>query len=388
MKKSVIALLASLYLGLTATAQLKPAAIAATIPESVTGSPVTIARWLKTNTSNSTAFQQSLFNWMATRISYDAANMNRQPSYKDTAAAVQRTLQTRKGLAIDYAVLYALVCREGGINAFVVSGYGLQQNVLIPAGTHEWVVVKQEHQWTVTDPAWGAGVVENGRFIRRINWSWFRMAPQIAVKTHMPYDPLWQLLAFPLRHDETGSQAFATAAKGAVFAYNDTLAVWTKQSRLERLQGALARIRLYGGAVNPFIMNEMEWMEQAIRVQEANREIAARNSVVDRFSALTTTYAETVKRYNNYVAFKNRQFTPEVSDAQLKKMMEEMTGSLTTLEQQLGGMQDADATMQQQLEEMKGTLAAIGKQWKQEQLFVPQYLRTAPAERKNLFRYN
>lgn len=364
---------------------VKPAAAAAivAIPEEATTSPTMIAKWLKAHTGNTVALQQALFNWMATHITYDVENMNQVSSYRDSAAAMLKTLRTRKGLCTDYAVLYAQVCREAGVPAIVVTGYGLQNG--IPTGSHDWVVVKNGNQWLITDPAWGAGVVENGRFTRGINWTWFRAAPQVAVKTHMPYDPMWQMLPFPLRHDEQGSQAFAAAAKRPVFAYNDTLSAWFRQSRLQRLEYAAARIRRFGGAANPFIMTELDWMDQSIRVLAANQEIEARNQRVDEINGLNQDYRIIAELYNAYVDFKNRRFTPEVKDDVLRKMIGEIAVKLAAAEKSLSGLQGGDDAMKGNIAALERVLAEMKEKVGNEQQFVNKYIKTEKAKRKELF---
>lgn len=389
--KSVIAVMLGLLLVNTAGAQAgksgqvkTPAAAIVSIPEEATASPVIMAKWLKAHTGNAVALQQALFNWMATHIAYDVENMNGVSSYRDSAAAMLKTLRTRKGVATDYAVLYAQVCREAGVPAIVVTGYGLQNG--IPTGSHDWVVVKNGSQWLITDPTWGAGVVDNGRFTRGINWTWFRAAPQVAVKTHMPYDPMWQMLPFPLRHDEQGSQAFAAAAKRPVFAFNDTLSNWLRQSRLQRLEYAAARIRRFGGAANPFIMTELDWMDQSIKVLAANQEIEARNRRVDELNGLNRDYTAIARLYNEYVDFKNRRFTPEVKDDVLRKMIGEIAVKLAAAEKALSGLQGSDdATMKGNIAELQRALAEMKDKVGNEQQFVNKYIKTEKGKRKELF---
>jgi hypothetical protein len=296
-----------------------------------------------------------------------------------------KTLQTRKGLCTDYAVLYAQVCREAGISAIVVTGYALQHDIMIPTGSHDWVVVKNGSQWTITDPTWGAGAVDNGRFVQRTNWTWFQASPQIAVKTHMPYDPMWQMLSFPLRHDELGSTAFAAAAKRPVFAYNDSLNAWFRQSRLERLQQASARIRRFGGATNPFIMTELDWMDQSIRVLAGNQEIEMRNRRVDEFNAVNREYTAIVKLYNEYAGFKNRQFMPEVKDVALRQMIDGIAARLNVAEQSLLGLKGADEEWKQNRAELSEAISSMKERVSQERFFVGKYLKTEKGKRKDLF---
>jgi hypothetical protein len=385
--KQLLAVLIGVLLGSQVSAQVKAkqAAVATPqIPASETTSPEAMARWLKTHTAGSVAFQRALFNWMATNIAYDAANMNRLNSYRDTAAAVSRTLTTKVGLCTDYAVLYTLVCRAGGINAVVVTGYALQNELMIPNGSHDWVAVKEGGQWTIVDPTWGAGYVDNGKFVQRTNWKWFQAQPQMAVKTHMPYDPMWQFSAHPLRHDELTPQGIAAAAKRQVFAYTDSIRVWAKQSRLQRLQAAAARIRLFGGPANPFIMSELEWMDQTISVLASNEEIERHNRNVDEFNEVNRSYREVVRLFNEYVNFKNRQFTPEMNDLSLRRMIDGVSARLGGVVKSLTGLLQVEA-VRANASELHDAVAELESRVKTEQLFVGKYIKTEKGKRKQLF---
>lgn len=359
----------------------KPAPAVVSIPDAVTGTPAGIARWLKAHTGSNQAFQQALYHWIATHIAYDVPGRYQQKNYKDTAAVLQQVLQTRTGIAADYASLYARVCQEAGILAFTVNGYCLENGNIAPAGAHDWVVVKNGAQWTITDPTWGAGTVDGARFTPRLSWDWFQVPPRVAVKRHIPFDPMWQCLANPVRHDEAG----VSRQNGPVFNFNDTINKYLRQPRLERLAGALARIERYGGAANPFVMAELDWLRQTVQVLAANREIEERNQLVDRFNAAHADYTELVKWYNEYVSFKNSEFLPEKPDSAVRKMMDALVGRVEDLDKRLGAMQGRDAAMADNLRELGAAVEEIRARIKAADQFVSRYLKTEKSKRRSLF---
>ncbi|RFS21024.1 hypothetical protein DVR12_16915 [Chitinophaga silvatica] len=363
------------------------------IPASEATSAASMAKWLKAHTTNSTAFQKALFSWIANNIEYDAPNMNRPNSYKDTTAAIARTLQTKLGLCTDYAVLYAQVCKAAGINAIVVTGYTIQEKTMLPIGSHDWIVVPDAGKWTIVDPTWGAGVVENGKFTKRLNWKWFQIYPYEANKTHVPYDPIWQLSTAPMGHDDivelskiirSNKGAVDIASKGKPFAFNDSIRVWMKQTRIQRLRSSASRIRSYGGAANPFIMSELDWMDQTIKVLAANQEVEQDNRQIDAFNAINRDYTEVVKMYNEYVRFKNSQFTPEMADAGIKKMMDGIVAKLGGVKKSLSGMM-AIESIKQNANELNDAVVEMDGRVKTEQLFVNKYIKTVKGKRRELF---
>jgi hypothetical protein len=338
-----------------------------------------MAKWLKAHTTGTTAYQKALFSWIANNIAYDVPNRRGMNSYRDTAAAITRTLQLKNGLCTDYAVLYAEVCKAGGIPAYVVSGYTLMEGTTVPQGSHDWVVVKDNGRWTIVDPTWGAGAVNNGQYIKKINWKWFQPDPAVAVKTHMPYDPMWQLSLAVVSHDlKPGTQRTR-------FAFTDSLAAWVKQSRLQRLQHAAYRIRRSGGeGTNPFLMNELDWLDKTIQILAANEEIDRRNRRIDEFNEVNRGYTEVVKLYNEYVSFKNSQFTPEMADGAIKKMVDAIAAKLGMVVKSLTGLL-TDEDIKENSKELNEAIAEMQDRVKTEQLFVGKYIKTEKIKRKDLF---
>ncbi|NIG57094.1 transglutaminase domain-containing protein [Chitinophaga sp. Cy-1792] len=384
--KLYLALAAALVTAGSAFGQApKPTAAAAativSIPEEATGSPAAMAKWLKAHTSSSMQLQRSLYNWIAKNIRYDVPGMYQQRDYRDTTAALQRVLRSREGVCTDYASLYAKVCQEAGIPAFTVNGYCLENGTLSPTGAHDWVAVKNGGQWTITDPTWGAGTVNGATFTPQLNWDWFQLSPQAAIKRHIPFDPMWQLLANPVRHDEVG----VSRQSGPTFNYNDTIALYFRSARYERMAGMLGRIERYGGASNPFVQAELDWLRQTVKVLAGNREIEERNRLIDKFTAVNKEYSEVVRLYNDYVTYKNKQFQPEQSDVAIRKMMEGMTGRLKAVEQELSGMKSTDAAMAGHLNELNAAVSDLRGKVNVEEGFVNKYIKTEKDKRRSLF---
>jgi transglutaminase/protease-like cytokinesis protein 3 len=52
------------------------------------------------------------------------------------------------------------------------------------------------------DPTWGAGHVQNNKYVRKLDDSYFKADPEKLIQTHHPYDPLWQFLYYPISEQE------------------------------------------------------------------------------------------------------------------------------------------------------------------------------------------
>ncbi|MNI42667.1 Transglutaminase-like superfamily protein [compost metagenome] len=96
-----------------------------------------------------------LYDWVGTRISYDyakAENYERNRIWKEQTP--QETFDTRLGVCIDYARLYAVMARSQGLQVRVVTGRGYDGQG--GYGPHAWneVYLPESGTWIPLDSTW------------------------------------------------------------------------------------------------------------------------------------------------------------------------------------------------------------------------------------------
>ncbi len=113
--------------------------------------------------------------------------------YEDPGEKIAKPLRTKKGICENYAALFTAVCGQAGIESVVVIGYTKQRGFVdfIP---HAWCAALVDGSWRLFDPTWGSGYVDKGKFVRKMNEDYFCAAPDAFIKSHMPFDYLWQFL--------------------------------------------------------------------------------------------------------------------------------------------------------------------------------------------------
>lgn len=100
-----------------------------------------------------------LYDWVGTRIAYDydkAENYEQNRIWKEQTP--QDTFDTRIGVCIDYARLYALMARSQDLKVRVVTGRGYDGRG--GYGPHAWneVYLSDQQSWIPLDPTWaGSG---------------------------------------------------------------------------------------------------------------------------------------------------------------------------------------------------------------------------------------
>ncbi|CAM3049901.1 transglutaminase domain-containing protein [Paenibacillus sediminis] len=98
-----------------------------------------------------------LYNWVGSRIHYD---YDKARDYEEKRIwheqDPEQTFNTRLGVCIDYARLYAVMARSQGLKVKVVTGLGYDGQG--GYGPHAWneVYISEEHKWIPVDTTWAS----------------------------------------------------------------------------------------------------------------------------------------------------------------------------------------------------------------------------------------
>lgn len=178
------------------------------VPDSLARTVSGLARFITASFPTEGDRARAAFVWVARNIRYDVDNMFLLEYEREPTVVVQETLDQRRGVCRHYAELYAALANQVGVLTYVVPGY----SSLRDAVGHAWCASNIAGQWQLLDPTWAAGRVENNKFVSRLNNEYFRVAPKVFIDSHMPFDPLWQLLPAPRTPQQFSAGPHATHA--------------------------------------------------------------------------------------------------------------------------------------------------------------------------------
>lgn len=75
---------------------------------------------------------------------------------------------------------------------------------------HAWNAVRTSKGWYLYDPTWSSGTVDgNFQFVKDLNDTWYKVLPREFILTHIPFDPIWQLLNPPLSNHQIKANDFS-----------------------------------------------------------------------------------------------------------------------------------------------------------------------------------
>ena len=255
------------------------------IPDAYTRSADSLAFYIDSNYKNDEIKLRTLYHWITTHMHYNVfptfVSVNEQP---DENREIARALQTREGVCRQFALIFQAVSRRMDIPAFFVEGYTKQNGVITPE-PHAWCVAYIAGQWYNYDPTFGMGYVKNQRFVPSVNDHYCKVEPKTFLQTHMPFDPIWQLVAnpYPFQVFDEGKPALKVQTS---FNFNDSIRAYLTQTPLQRLQSTSRRIKQNG---------------QGNRLVDYYMQLTASNINVYRQREVYDIYKNAMKHYNRGV---------------------------------------------------------------------------------------
>ncbi len=235
---------------------------------------------------------RAAFAWTAQNISYDLASLNDRNLY-DNRMLVINALQKRSALCEGYVAVLDSLSRLMKISTVKVPGYTRWQRKLQPE-PHLWLAVRLSGSWHLADPTWCSGSIVNGRYQAGYDISWFLVPPAKMIHTHMPYDPIWQLLPQPLSH--TGFIQNNGSVLQGDWQTSDSVEKFVRSTQMQQNVDELRRLRQ--GISHKSLQTRISFLEQAISIQHHNQVVEIMQQSNALFNAALQDYNAAVDAYN------------------------------------------------------------------------------------------
>ena len=334
------------------------------VPDSATRSVRGLARYINASFSTDTDKARAAFGWVARHIRYDVDHHYRLELEREATGVAQETLDKRRGVCQHYAGLYSALANQAGVLTYVVPGYS---SLLDPIG-HAWCASRINGQWYLMDPTWAAGRVIKNKFTFRFNNDHFMVRPAVSIESHMPFDPLWQLLKAP-RTPQQFQLGTKPATPSPPFAFTDSVAAYVRQSLAQQLRSSSRRIEL-NGVKSELIFSHLNHL----RTREENCQI-------DTFNAANQAYNDGAQQLNDFILFFNHPFLPGQTDAELLLLLPPVAASfvrsralLTAVRTHNTALLAAIKNLQESLQEGETSLGK-GLAFMDRYLHAPELLR-------------
>jgi len=264
-----------------------------TIPTYLKTSPE-IAGYLTKGLINPTDKVRAIYYWISHNIKYDVsllgtANISYQAGERNL---LNEVLEKRMGVCQHYAELFNACCKSVGIKSYIISGYTTQNGVLASL-SHAWNAVFINGNYYEIDVTWASGYVQNGKFKQEFTDLYFLIPPAVFIKTHMPFDPIWQFLDNPVTHGDFKNGDFSRLNIMSDYNFTDSIKVSETLDSLSNLIRSDKRIQK-SGLTNSLIKTFIFYNQQ--------------NIVQLKYNQAVKDFNKAVQDYNIYIMSKNKQF--------------------------------------------------------------------------------
>jgi hypothetical protein len=350
--------------------------VMAQIPDSFTRTTQEIADYVKSNFSKHNDQSRAIFVWITKNIQYDIENMYAINFYQKTNEIIDQVLKTRKGICMGYAELFNDIANKVGIKTYVITGYTKQNNFVdyIP---HAWCASMIDSVWFLFDPTWGAGYIQNNKFVRQINNLYYKTKPEQLVKSHMPFDPLWQFLNYPITNQEFYEGKTQINNKKDFFNYADTLEYFEKQAEIEQLISSSNRIEK-NGVKNSLVFDRLQ--RNKLEIEHYNN-----NMLVNNYNSAVNNFNDGVNLLNIFIDFRNKQFTPKKPDNEIKQMVDTVDILFNQARAKLRTLKNPDYNLATSINQLNKSLNDATVNLNDQKAFVDKYLKAGKLSRRGMF---
>ncbi len=337
------------------------------IPTQKTNSIQSIGNYIQEKFSSDSNKLRAIFFFTANHIDYDVDNMFAINFNETTENKIEKGLKTRKGVCMHYSEVFNALARQLGFESYVVEGI-TKQNGTTDAMAHAWNAAKLNGKWYIFDATWGSGGVERGQFIKKLDNQYYKVRPDKLVKTHYPFDYLWQFSANPLKaNDFLYSRPSSNKLK---IDYEKLLKQLPRLNEVERMNAAIERMEA-NGLSHGIIFDRYTHLKQTATILPYNEAVAD--------------YNEAVRKFNEYINFRNAKFTPTKVDEHIKQMIKAPRQLVELASEKIYSIKNPEKSSGLNLEGLKSSIADLEKNIQEQEAFVEEYINTKPAKRKGLF---
>jgi hypothetical protein len=345
------------------------------IPNSSTTSTDGIVGYINSNFTTESEKIRAVFYWTANNISYDVDSMD-QPKPQTKAEKISSALKTRKGVCMHYSEVFSDVANKLGIKTVVISGYTKQAGKIARL-SHAWNVSKMDGKWYLFDVTWGAGYIKDMVFYKKLNNGFFKSNSADFLKTHMPYDYMWQLNKRPISNDDFYKDIFESDLIANSYDFNAEIAQFETLSEPEKIQKRMLRIE-QAGLRNDFVKTEYNLLKK-------NFDNHKNNNTIPTLELIVSEYNQANKLLTDFINYRNKRFMPLVSDEEIKNKVQVPYDKWLFCQEELGKIVNVSKENLANFNSLKKVVATSQKRFQEQLDFVNSYLSKSPSERTATF---
>lgn len=341
---------------------------ALSIPAAITNSTKGIADYIGQHFTGEKEKSRAIYKWVTTNIQYSTDSMYSINWGGNPESKITEALRRKKGVCENYAAIFTDIATRCGLQSFVISGYTKQLGIINKTG-HSWCAVNIEKEWLLCDPTWDAGFNADAH--------WFLISPAAFIETHMPFDPLWQLLEQPISDEDFYRGRSHSSKDKSYFNVADSVKSFLQLDSLRRLESSARRMQALAEK-NELQKNWKAYVAMKIAIVYEDKDMDLYNSAVADLNRVTAIY-------NAFIQYRNSRFILVKPDAELAAMLEPVAAILSAAWEKTGKIGKTVESQQYDTGDLRHQLSILTGRVQAQQDFLKRYLAVDPATREQLF---
>lgn len=338
------------------------------IPAAQTHSTAAIAGYVQNNFTTDRDKLEAIYGWVTANIRYDKDSMYNINWGVDEHTKAASTIRRRKGVCENFATVFTDIASKCGIPAYTITGYTNVSGNIKSTG-HSWSAVQFNNQWLLCDPTWDAGAGGHT--------NWLLVSPEIFIETHMPFDPLWQLLPQPLLPREFNDGRSGAKKNTVVWNVADSVDRYMQLDSLQQLEATSRRIKQAG------ITDEMtavwrKYLDMKIAIVYGDQDMNYYNGAVADLNKATAIF-------NTFVQYRNNRFIPARPDVETASMLNPIDKLLAAASKKIKHIGESVENAQYDTGSIQDRLNRLATRVAEQQTFLKQYVTSEVANRDKLF---
>lgn len=264
---------------------------ARSVPEEISDDVDRLSEYLTKGLTAEEAKAYAFYYYTANAIEYNFEKSDRITINASREDILEDALTEGVGVCQHYSELFHALSKTAKIKSYVVAGY-TRQNGKVRSTAHSWNALLIDDKWKLFDPTWGGGYRQGNDYVHRFTEEYFLVTPEKMIKSHMPYDPIFQFSNKVITHKDFKKGKFA----GHIEMFDDYRQALIRHSDLPeqtQLKEAMNRIqRVWTGQET--VEKYYNFLKQNYNVHLANEQVNLHNKAANILN-------EGVDIFNRYV---------------------------------------------------------------------------------------
>ena len=167
---------------------------------------------------------RAFYIWISHNIDYDFYKITADKKYQTKTELVNDVLDRKQGVCRHFAELFQFFCQQSGIKSYTIAGYARMSTGKISGASHVWNAVRIDSSYYNIDVTWASGHQTNNAYVKEFRDEFFLIEPRQFIKTHLPFDPVWQFLDNPIDIHDFNNENYSKLSTTGNYNYRALIA--------------------------------------------------------------------------------------------------------------------------------------------------------------------